>query len=611
MIYSCQHCGAKFTAKELNDAISSKKSFLQCKYCANVNDMGDMKSSHTAKGYDCLEKGDFYNAEMEFNEALKPAQKVDLGAKSAYIDAYLGQALAKFSVQVIYSDEFSDKDEFPQINCYMVNDDRFEDDYDIQVAYEIAKHIMDDSNRALELNRLNRFVSIIDGIKNAYDKQASRGDKYQLFVAYEDKSQDYASSFSTANKIRNEMPSKINKIFLPNIDDYVTDVDYEGAILYAIHNSNCMLVVTDNDIDSRLMSIYSRFYWAMVNIQDKFAKKELGFVRYKNKIQIHLPDHKVSNNVFEIDDLHSYISLVHKANNIIYEVPGRGGPVNVVKPEEEIASIIDVDTSDGAPIINGNVCRFGSYPQRLERNIEIINVFKALPKPTMDAENGWNVMFASKSGKPYTWYLDKEIKGKKYRAVYFLRFREVFSLRETDIKPSVQRLSKYMPMSIHVFAYEPIEWGVLDMSMNTAVLVSSVGLDSREFNNNEASPDWDASTIKAWLNYEFYEVAFSEKEKQFLFERDDEYVSLIDREKDFSKHYRMQKIANFNITGSDYFKCIGGFSDRNVGNFWVKSENYGFDGKAVALQPHSVVDASPQYVDTTTVSVVPKIIVRF
>ena len=66
MIYSCQICGGWFDADTLNKAISKNESIIKCKYCGNTNDIGRMKTSHIAKGFDSLELGDFYSASMEF-----------------------------------------------------------------------------------------------------------------------------------------------------------------------------------------------------------------------------------------------------------------------------------------------------------------------------------------------------------------------------------------------------------------------------------------------------------------------------------------------------------------------------------------------------------------
>lgn len=611
MIYTCQHCGAWLPTDKLKNALSNNESTIICPYCGMINDIGVMKTSHVAKGYDCLEKGDFYNAEMEFSEALRPAQHLDLGAKSAYLEAYLGQALAKYSVQVIYEDEVADKSKFPEVYCHVCNDGKIIDDTDFQIAYDLACNLVDDTARREELNRLDWFSAFVDGVKDSYDKFKRKGEKYNLFVAYEDNADFAKPGYNIANTIKTEMPDKIKKTFLPLKDEYLNDAEYEGAILYAIHNSNCMLVVADDDIDARLMNIYSRFYFAMVTNEDRSTKKELGFVRYKGKIQIHLPDHKISNNIFDYEDKESYHKLVFKANNIVY-VGSEGNVIKDTSVDTGLEETINLaDFSGNGPLFEGNKCIFGKYPQRLEKDVNILSQFSTLPKPSPSDDKGWTVMFTTKKGTPYTWYLDKEVNGKKYRAVYFQRFREVFTVRESDLKPSVQRVANYGPMRIYVFAYEPIEWNILEISMDQAVLVSSVGLDCKEFNDSELASDWDCSSLKAWLNYDFFEVAFNDEDKRYVFENEDVNVSIIDIQRDFSKALRKMKIKHYNITGTDYFKALGGLSDRNVSNFWVKTTCNEYEDRALALQPHSIDDAVPQCVDSTTVSVVPKVIVRF
>ena len=161
-------------------------------------------------------------------------------------------------------------------------------------------------------------------------------------------------------------------------------------------------------------------------------------------------------------------------------------------------------------------------------------------------------------------------------------------------------------MRIYVFEFEPVEWNILDFSPVNAVLVSSVGLDCREYNNCELCSLWECSSIKNWLNDDFMNTAFNEEERNYLFSKDDEFVSLIDSEYDFAKKLYRDKIESYNINGSDYFKCIGGFCDKNVSNFWIKNKCE-YDDRAAALQPHSISNVVPQCVDNTAVSVVPKI----
>ncbi len=61
---------------------------------------------------------------------------------------------------------------------------------------------------------------------------------------------------------------------------------------------------------------------------------------------------------------------------------------------------------------------------------------------------------------------------------------------------------------------EPIEWRVLEVSGGSALVVSEDALDARAYNKGWASVTWETSTLRGWLNGEFYETAFNEEEKK-------------------------------------------------------------------------------------------------
>ena len=59
----------------------------------------------------------------------------------------------------------------------------------------------------------------------------------------------------------------------------------------------------------------------------------------------------------------------------------------------------------------------------------------------------------------------------------------------------------------------PIEWLVLDVRGSQALLISRYGLDVEPFNTTGASVDWEASTLRTWLNNGFMQSAFSKDEQ--------------------------------------------------------------------------------------------------
>lgn len=61
---------------------------------------------------------------------------------------------------------------------------------------------------------------------------------------------------------------------------------------------------------------------------------------------------------------------------------------------------------------------------------------------------------------------------------------------------------------------KPIEWTVLDKDEDGYyVLISNYGLDAKPYNEEFVDITWEDCTLRAWLNGEFYETAFTSGEK--------------------------------------------------------------------------------------------------
>ncbi len=63
---------------------------------------------------------------------------------------------------------------------------------------------------------------------------------------------------------------------------------------------------------------------------------------------------------------------------------------------------------------------------------------------------------------------------------------------------------------------EPIEWLVLNVHEGKAIIVSAFGLDVIPYNEVRSNVAWKDSTLRQWLNVEFYRLAFSENERLFI-----------------------------------------------------------------------------------------------
>lgn len=63
---------------------------------------------------------------------------------------------------------------------------------------------------------------------------------------------------------------------------------------------------------------------------------------------------------------------------------------------------------------------------------------------------------------------------------------------------------------------EPIEWRILAIEGDEALVISRYALDSKPYNEKGGHASWVRSSLRAWLNEEFYGVAFGGEEKQCI-----------------------------------------------------------------------------------------------
>ena len=572
-----------------------------------------MRTSHIAKGYDYLSMGDFYRATVSFSTAIDDAKHYNHHASP---DAYLGYALSQFRVQTVFSDEDTNHMEEPELICHKCNEMYLADSEPYLHAMQGIERELGGRAQTAEKEKFERYANRVDAIKDFYDriKRERNEKKYDVFIAYEDMNDDADNrGFEFANNVRNSLPDRVRDIFVPDIDEFGGNaIEYEAAILYALENSNCMLVITDNEIDHRLTGIYSRFYFN--SRAQKKGGGNLGFVRYCGHITIALPDKTVADkNVYDIEDKTGFTDFVLRHNNI------RRVSTDVTTVVEGPTEIPTEDTVDNTiddfgdlpyKSLPGRLIAFGSYPQKRIAQPALEEKFAAFGRPSPSNDNGWTVLSLTKKGNPHMWYRDEEIDGKKYRGVYFTKFREVYTTQDTDQPPKEQRVHGYTPMKFYVFEFEPLVWNIAEMAQDMAVLVSSAGVDSREFNRGELNNDYDASSIREFLNGDFLETAFTEGEREYLCQLDgyseDDRVYLQDSA--FDRAFYSNNSTT--IYGSDYYKCIGGMGDRGINSYWITSSRPMDDSEAAIVYPLSNDNAATQYVDCTTVAVLPKIIIK-
>lgn len=182
----------------------------------------------------------------------------------------------------------------------------------------------------------------------------------------------------------------------------------------------------------------------------------------------------------------------------------------------------------------GDIIEFGSYPQSRMTDATLIAELNALAP---EWEDWTSYEYYSGTGGVGTmtksdWmrYTDIIYNDNKYRAVRFTQYRP----EHTYLSPSdnsKQAENGYTTNTIYWFKFEPIEWRVLDPSKGL-VLCETI-IDSQPYSNsfyindsisnstycyfNDSSYtnyacDYETSSIRKWLNDNFYNVAFTARE---------------------------------------------------------------------------------------------------
>ena len=94
-----------------------------------------------------------------------------------------------------------------------------------------------------------------------------------------------------------------------------------------------------------------------------------------------------------------------------------------------------------------------------------------------------------------------------------VRFRRI-KLKDSEDEPQYYHWTDSDPY--HYFIYEPIKWRIIEINDDEMMLMSDRLLDCVPYNRVSENVSWQDSYLRQFLNDEFYDHAFSEKEKEAI-----------------------------------------------------------------------------------------------
>ncbi len=300
----------------------------------------------------------------------------------------------------------------------------------------------------------------------------------------------------------------------------------------------------------------------------------------------------------------------------------------VVNPSDYYTRV----NKDGTVNASGDYISFGSYPQTdVTSTMSSVLSYGALPTST--TLNGWTDYgyYVDGEVQSYMWYKDVTYSGEKYRAVYFTSYRMLSSYNSPTmggVGTSYQDDNGYYINTVYWFKFEPIIWRILSEDANEALLLSEMILDSQTFQNRVVKNENDVfyatdsqgsvltdgngnrvyannyaySTIRSWLNTDFYNAAFNVYQRQIVLAKmidnsasttksdeniyacedtlDKTYLISYKDFKNTSYGFSTEKSAIENQKkNTDYAKIQGCSTSAEVGyenngNWWLRSPNY-------------------------------------
>lgn len=262
--------------------------------------------------------------------------------------------------------------------------------------------------------------------------------------------------------------------------------------------------------------------------------------------------------------------------------------------------------ADGKTYKVGDIIEFGSYPQSKVTDLSLVSALNKASKKWVSygyySGNGsYDIMVQG----DWMEYADFTYNGTKYRAVTFSQYRPYRTSAVFSSGNSYQDNNGYTTNNTYYFKYESLKWRVLDHSTGLALCESII--DSQAYSDtaysyerdpygytaywNDAAHthyanDYATSSIRAWLNDDFYNTAFSSSQKASILTSEldnkaystsySEYDSETTYDKVFLLSWSEMQNTAYGFTantrssstrqakGTDYAKCQG---------LWVGSSN--------------------------------------
>ncbi len=177
---------------------------------------------------------------------------------------------------------------------------------------------------------------------------------------------------------------------------------------------------------------------------------------------------------------------------------------------------------------------FGSYPQSKVTDEDTVAALDAKGETTSTKWRSYGYYSGTSNYgtmEKGNWMRCADViyNGEKYRGVKFTQYRPNYSFIYPYVTNSYQNENKYYINTTYWFKFEPLKWRVLDA--DKGLILCETLIDAQSFSNtiyskdgeyyNDAActvyaNDYATSSIREWLNNDFYNTAFTNIDKRYI-----------------------------------------------------------------------------------------------
>ncbi|HBL41558.1 MAG TPA: hypothetical protein DDY98_08405, partial [Ruminococcaceae bacterium] len=390
-----------------------------------------------------------------------------------------------------------------------------------------------------------------------------------------------------------------NRITWTSDNEAVITVDSMGTVIGIGNGTATVTATAPNGLAARI-SVSVTGGKPATGISVEFAKPEQEMFTPSNAMAVQKGDYYgIYATVTPLDASNRTVSVSSTRPDVVYVAPngtywqavGTGTAFLTVAsysdPDVKLTYRITVYAPGETPEIpdiysSDEVISFGSYPQSFVADESMIAVLNRESNALAWTSYGYysgtgSADDGNMAPGDYMKYKDFTYNGEKYRAVTFTSFRPTSTGKACSADTSVQDDNGFAENAVYFFKYEPLTWRVLDPK--TGYMVCTKAIDSQAYQNyvyqsfntqvaQISASDWETSSLKKWLNEDFYNAAFSDSEKEqivaikSLTSTSSTLVSLLSESDVLNGDYGYKTDAAASdtirrMTATDYAKCQG------------------------------------------------------